>query len=555
MAAEEDRSSRLVASCAVEEGLWERVARFKGSTTESLKRQGKAWFLPRLDRTTGSLSSAPPYKSTTTHRSFRRRFSPLPSSSSSESSDSSSTLAASISKSRQLPAAPNGGVSDTRYSTRTPHNYQRIVKLIRNYVEKKIHYLLLLLLYRIYYSKIHLQTIFNITIMIRDRLKHPCVTVTILATIGMRIRSWCTKGLGFSHTTLFLVSERYVSAGKPHRAVNLFLSMHHHGCRQDLHSFNTILDILCKSKRVEMAHHLFKTLRHKFRADSVTYNTIANGYCIAKRTPMALKVLKEMVERGIRPTAVTYNTMLKGYFRNRQLKEAWEFYLEMKKRKCEIDVVTYTTVIHGFGVAGEVKKARRVFDEMVKEGVAPSVVTYNALIQVLCKKESVESAVVVFEEMVGEGLCVPNVTTYNVVIRGLCHAGDMERALGFVGRMEEHGLRASVQTYNVLIRYFCDAGEIERGLEVFEKMGGSECLPNLDTYNVLICAMFVRKKSEDLVVAGKLLMEMVDRGFVPTKFTFNRVLNGLVLTGNQEFAKEILRKQSECSRVVRRLKL
>ncbi|KAL2348485.1 hypothetical protein Fmac_002485 [Flemingia macrophylla] len=124
----------------------------------------------------------------------------------------------------------------------------------------------------------------------------------------------------------------------------------------------------------------------------------------------------------------------------------------------------------------------------------------------------------------------------------------MERALGFVGRMEEYGLRASVQTYNVLIWYFCDVGEIERGLEVFEKIGGGECLPNLDTYNVLICAMFVRKKSKDLVVAGKLLMEMVDRGFTPTKFTFNSVLNGLVLTENQEFAKEILRKQSECSR-------
>nr|KYP68646.1 hypothetical protein KK1_022284 [Cajanus cajan] len=325
--------------------------------------------------------------------------------------------------------------------------------------------------------------------------------------------------------TFAILAEHYVSAGKPHRAVNLFLSMQDYGCRLDLHSFNTILDILCKSKRVEMVHDLFKTLRNKFNADSVSYNIIANGYCIVKRTPMALQVLKEMVERGISPTMVTYNTMLKGYFRNKQLKEAWEFYLEMKKRKCEIDVVTYTTMIHGL------------------------------VLRVLCKKESVESAMVVFEEMVREGLCVPNVTTYNIVIIGLCHVGDMERALGFMGRMEEHGLRASVQTYNVLIRYFCDAGEIEKGLEVFGKMGGGECLPNLDSYNVLICAMFVKKKSEDLVVAGKLLMEMIDRGFLPRKFTFNRVLNGLVLTGNQEFAKEILRKQSKCGRVVRRLKL
>ncbi|XP_020214415.1 pentatricopeptide repeat-containing protein At1g74900, mitochondrial isoform X2 [Cajanus cajan] len=101
--------------------------------------------------------------------------------------------------------------------------------------------------------------------------------------------------------TFAILAERYVSAEKPHRAVNLFLSMHNYGCRQDLHSFNTILDILCKSKRVEMAHDLFKTLRNKFNADSISYNIIANCYCIVKRTPMA------------------YNTMMKGYFRNKQL--------------------------------------------------------------------------------------------------------------------------------------------------------------------------------------------------------------------------------------------
>ncbi|KAG4979933.1 hypothetical protein AAZX31_12G081300 [Glycine max] len=361
--------------------------------------------------------------------------------------------------------------------------------------------------------------------------------------------------LGPSPKTLAILAERYASNGKPHRAVRTFLSMAEHGIRQDLHSFNTLLDILCKSKRVETAHSLLKTLTSRFRPDTVTYNILANGYCLIKRTPMALRVLKEMVQRGIEPTMVTYNTMLKGYFRSNQIKEAWEFYLEMKKRKCEIDVVTYTTVIHGFGVAGDVKKAKRVFHEMVKEGVVPNVATYNALIQVLCKKDSVENAVVVFEEMAREGVCVPNVVTYNVVIRGLCHVGDMERALGFMERMGEHGLRACVQTYNVVIRYFCDAGEVEKALEVFGKMGDGSCLPNLDTYNVLISAMFVRKKSEDLVVAGKLLMDMVDRGFLPRKFTFNRVLNGLVITGNQDFAKEILRMQSRCGRIVRRLKL
>ncbi|KAM7483240.1 hypothetical protein LguiB_007823 [Lonicera macranthoides] len=360
--------------------------------------------------------------------------------------------------------------------------------------------------------------------------------------------------LGPNPKTFAIITERYVSAGKPDRALKIFLSMHEHDCPQNLVTFNTFLDVLCKSNRAEMAYKLFKVFRGRFRADTISYNIIANGFCLIKRTPKALDIMKEMVERGLDPSLTTYNILLKGFFRAGQIKEAWGFFLQMKKRKCEIDVVTYTTVVHGFGVAGKVKKAQKVFDEMLESGVLPSVATYNAMIQILCKKNSVENAMVVFKEMVRKGYC-PNSTTYNLVIRGLCHAGEMDRAIEYLGRMKDDECEPNVQTYNVVIRHYCEEGEIEKSLELFERMGTGDCLPNLDTYNILVSAMFVRKKSDDVLVAGKLIIEMVDRGFMPRKFTFNRVLNGLLLTGKQDFAKEILRLQSRCGRLLRQFRL
>ncbi|KAI8543562.1 hypothetical protein RHMOL_Rhmol08G0228600 [Rhododendron molle] len=324
------------------------------------------------------------------------------------------------------------------------------------------------------------------------------------------------RRLGPTPKTFAIITERYVAAGKPDKAVKIFLAMHHQGCPQDLNSFNTILDVLCKSRRVEKAYSLLKVFRGRFRADTISYNIIANGFCLVKQTPRASEVLKEMVERGLDPTLITYNILLKGFFRAGLIKEAWEFFLQMKKRKCEIGVITCTTVVHGFGVVGEVKKAQKVFDEMIEMGVLPSVAMYNALIQVLWK---------------------------------------MDRAREYMCRMKDDECEPNVQTYNLLVRYYCDDGEIEKGVEVFENMGSGNYLPNLDTYNILISAMFVRKKSDDLLVAGKLLIEMVDRGFLPRKFTFNRVLNGLLLTGNQGFAKEILRLQSKCGRLPHQFRL
>ncbi|KAJ4850053.1 Pentatricopeptide repeat-containing protein, mitochondrial [Turnera subulata] len=426
----------------------------------------------------------------------------------------------------------------------TPHLVNSILKRLWNHGPKALQFFTLLSRHPSY---THHPSSFDHAVDISARLRD----FRSIWSLVSRMRS---ARIGPSPRTFAIITERYAAAGKPHRAVRVFLSMQEYGCFQDLHSFNTILDVLCKSRRVEMAYNLFKALKGRFKADCVTYNVMVNGWCLIKRTPKALEMMKEMVERGLSPNLTTFNIMLKGYFRAGQLNEAWDFFLQMKKRDFEVDVVTYTTIIHGFGVAGEINRARNVFDRMINDGVLPSVATYNALIQVLCKKDSVENAVLVFEEMVKKGY-VPNATTYNVVIRGLCHAGEMGRAMEFMRRMkDEEECEPNVQTYNVLIRYFCEGGEIEKGLELFQKMGSGDCLPNLDTYNVLISAMFVRKKSEDMVVAGKLLIEMVDRGFLPRKITFNLVLNGLLLTGNQGFAKEILRLQSRFGRTPRQFK-
>ncbi|XP_010526038.1 PREDICTED: pentatricopeptide repeat-containing protein At1g74900, mitochondrial [Tarenaya hassleriana] len=428
----------------------------------------------------------------------------------------------------------------------TPSLVDSVLKRLWNHGPKALDFFNLLdRNHRVY---VHAASSFDLAVDIAARLRlHSAVWSLIHRMRSLR--------LGPSPRTFSIVAERYASAGKPDRAVKLFLNMHEHGCFQDLSSFNTILDLLCKSKRVEKAYGLFRALRGRFSVDVVTYNVIVNGWCLVKRTPKALEVLKEMVERGINPNLTTYNTMLKGFFRAGQVDQAWKFFLEMKKRKREIDVITYTTVVHGFGVAGEIKRARNVFDEMIREGVLPSVATYNALIQVLCKKDSVENAIVVFEEMSRKGY-EPNVTTYNVLIRGLCHAGQFDRSVELMQRMKKEGCEPNVQTYNIMIRYDSDCGEIDRALDLFEKMGSGDCLPNLDTYNIVISAMFVRKRPEDMVVAGKLLIEMVERGFIPRKFTFNRVLDGLLLTGNQSFAKEILRVQSKTGgRLLRQFRL
>jgi len=142
------------------------------------------------------------------------------------------------------------------------------------------------------------------------------------------------------------------------------------------------------------------------------------------------------------------------------------------------------------------------------------------------------------------------------LIRGLCHAAKIDRAMKLLERMKSEGCEPNVQTYNVLISYSFEEGEIKKALDLFERMSkGMECLPNQDTYNIIISAMFVRKRAEDMAVAASMMVDMVDRGYLPRRFMFNRVLNGLMLTGNQELSRELLRMQEKYARLRREIRL
>ncbi|RLM79695.1 pentatricopeptide repeat-containing protein [Panicum miliaceum] len=362
------------------------------------------------------------------------------------------------------------------------------------------------------------------------RLRHPRqLTSSVLALFPRH-------GLAFTPRTFPILFERFaVSQRRPDLAVRLFLSLHRsHGVAQDLPLFNSLLDALVKSRHAGKAASLVRALERRFPPDAVTYNILADGWCRVKDTSRALDILRLM--------------------------HAWDFFLQMKKRgitdeNCKPDVVSYTTVLHGLGVSGQLDKARKVFDEMSKEGCLPSTATYNALIQVICKKGNVEDAVAVFDDMIGKGY-VPNVVTYTVFIRGLCHAGKIDRAMKLLERMKSEGCEPNVQTYNVLIGYSFEEGEIEKALDLFERMSkGIECLPNQDTYNIIISAMFVRKRAEDMAVAARMVVDMVDRGYLPRRFMFNRVLNGLMLTGNQELSRKLLRMQEKYARLRREIRL
>ncbi|KAK9283009.1 hypothetical protein L1049_011236 [Liquidambar formosana] len=161
----------------------------------------------------------------------------------------------------------------------------------------------------------------------------------------------------------------------------------------------------------------------------VTFNSLLPILLKRGRTNMAKKVYDEMLTTyGVTPDTYTFNILIRGFCMNSMVDEGFHFFKEMSRFGCDPDIVTYNTLVDGLCRAGKVRIAHNLLKGMLKKSLDlnPNVVTYTTLIRGYCMKQDIAEALVVFEEMVCRGL-KPNRITYNTIIQGLCEAQKLDK--------------------------------------------------------------------------------------------------------------------------------
>lgn len=61
-----------------------------------------------------------------------------------------------------------------------------------------------------------------------------------------------------------------------------------------------------------------------------------------------LKLLAEMVEKGMVPDTVTYNVLTNGFCKENNVEGGFKIGNQMSHRGVALDEITYTTLIHGW---------------------------------------------------------------------------------------------------------------------------------------------------------------------------------------------------------------
>ncbi|CAG7901608.1 unnamed protein product [Brassica rapa] len=355
-----------------------------------------------------------------------------------------------------------------------------------------------------------------------------------------------------SSETFLILVKRLIAAGLTRQAVRAFDDA---PCflenRLGVDEFAFLLDTLCKYGHTKLAVGVFNERKAEFGSDEKVYTILIAGWCKLRRIDMAERFLAEMIGSGIEPNVVTYNVLLNGICRTaslhpeerfeRNVRNAEKVFDEMRERGIEPDVTSFSIVLHMYSRAHKSELSLDKLKLMKAKGISPTTETYTSVVKCLCSCGRLEEAEELLEAMVGDGIS-PSSATYNCFFKEYKGRKDVTGAMNLYKKMKDGLCKPNTNTYNVLLGTFINLGKMEIVGEIWDDLKGSETGPDLDSYTCLVHGLCGKDKWKE---ACGYFVEMIERGFLPQKLTFETLYKGLIQSNKLRTWRRLKKKLDE----------
>lgn len=169
------------------------------------------------------------------------------------------------------------------------------------------------------------------------------------------------------------------------------------------------------------------------------------------------------------------------------------------------------------------KPSRRFFQwAAASGGFAHTPLTYCKMVHILGKARQFETMVALVQEMGKAGtLCMD---AFKISIKSFAAAGEIKNAVGVFEMMKVHGFDDGVESFNCLLVALAQEGLGKEAAQVFGRMH-DRYTPDLRTYTALMLAWC---NARNLVEAGRVWNEMLDKGMKPDVVVHNTMIEGLL---------------------------
>lgn len=176
-----------------------------------------------------------------------------------------------------------------------------------------------------------------------------------------------------------------------------------------------------------------------------------------------------------------------------------------------------------------------ILSSMKSIGYSPDTGTCNYVISSLCSDNELEEATEVLKNM-SRASCVPDSDSFGTVIASLCSGGQSGEALRTLKKMVKGRV---VPRQGTVMKVACclrACREVGKGVEMVELLERERCGVGFEVYEVVAEGCV---ECHDYVLAGKVVMKMTERGFIPYIKIRQKVVEGLASVGESELVNAI----------------
>ncbi|KAG5190577.1 hypothetical protein JKP88DRAFT_352654 [Tribonema minus] len=277
------------------------------------------------------------------------------------------------------------------------------------------------------------------------------------------------------------------------------------------------------------------------------YGACIQAYAIGRRYLQAIQTLREMQNRGLRPSQACYGAAINACTRSGKWEVAVGLLREMKRKGIPPSVQCYTSAIAACGEGKQWEQAIALLDQMVQEGVTPNDLTFAAVIQcyiaaiTACGRcGNADGALELLHSSDAQDGVKPNLFTYTDGVKPNLFTYTGKEAVHLLREMRAiHGIKPNAYSYTAAVEACSAAGQAGLAVEVLEDMKGDGIPMTASTYAAAIRAC--RQHSQWLFALG-FAQDMTAQGIQKTLPVYSAAVEVLLDSNHEELALEFTRE-------------
>ncbi|KAG0209139.1 hypothetical protein BGX28_010518 [Mortierella sp. GBA30] len=269
------------------------------------------------------------------------------------------------------------------------------------------------------------------------------------------------------------------------------------------------------------------------------YDTVLELFMKNKDTVSAMRTFQEMQDQGLEPHLTTFNILLRGHLENRDALSTQRVFESLLLTDIRPDIYTFNLLMSGYLNMGEIELVNGFYKSLGEYGLVPNAKTYRILMKSHLRQGQATQAINLFCRLKesSQAELQPGPEDYRVLIQVFASQGRMPDALRVLREMTETAkVPVTTSIYNVFLTQYARDGEIEKARRILDKII-AEKLPLADgSINPLIRTYLAQK---DLDKVGEMTELMNQYGILPSRTTFNIMIDSTKASGNLEGAMRL----------------